>query len=138
MALQPRIIACGTKRATIGMVIRFLCGPIIMSAASVAVGLRGVKLHAAIVQVPYMICTTEEYIYMHAYFLYECTYFFGQYTRKRESRRICMYMFFTGGKHFCWVFDNVITESQAALPQGIVPFVFAREYGLHPDILSTG
>ncbi|PKA57315.1 Putative auxin efflux carrier component 5 [Apostasia shenzhenica] len=27
---------------------------------------------------------------------------------------------------------------QAALPQGIVPFVFAKEYGLHPDILSTG
>ncbi|KAJ6973191.1 auxin efflux carrier component 1c isoform X1 [Populus alba x Populus x berolinensis] len=26
---------------------------------------------------------------------------------------------------------------QAALPQGIVPFVFAREYGLHPDVLST-
>ncbi|KAK7851093.1 auxin efflux carrier component 6 [Quercus suber] len=64
------------KKGTVGMVIRFLCGPIIMSAASVAVGLRGVKLHAAIVQ--------------------------------------------------------------AALPQGIVPFVFAREYGLHPDILSTG
>ncbi|OMP05420.1 hypothetical protein COLO4_08854 [Corchorus olitorius] len=76
MALQPRIIACGTKRATMGMVIRFLCGPIIMSTASFAMGLRGAKLHAAIVQ--------------------------------------------------------------AALPQGIVPFVFAREYGLHPDILSTG
>ncbi|XP_068650660.1 auxin efflux carrier component 8 [Aristolochia californica] len=27
---------------------------------------------------------------------------------------------------------------QAALPQGIVPFVFAREYNLHPEILSTG
>ncbi|XP_077247817.1 auxin efflux carrier family protein [Tasmannia lanceolata] len=27
---------------------------------------------------------------------------------------------------------------QAALPQGIVPFVFAREYNVHPDILSTG
>ncbi|XP_031478551.1 auxin efflux carrier component 2 [Nymphaea colorata] len=27
---------------------------------------------------------------------------------------------------------------QAALPQGIVPFVFAKEYSLHPDILSTG
>ncbi|XP_022681920.1 probable auxin efflux carrier component 1c isoform X1 [Setaria italica] len=26
---------------------------------------------------------------------------------------------------------------QAALPQGIVPFVFAKEYGVHPDILST-
>ncbi|EXB90563.1 putative auxin efflux carrier component 6 [Morus notabilis] len=76
MALQPRIISCGAQRATMGMVIRFLCGPIIMSAASILVGLRGVKLHAAIVQ--------------------------------------------------------------AALPQGIVPFVFAREYGLHPDILSTG
>ncbi|KAI3460516.1 hypothetical protein Pfo_017179 [Paulownia fortunei] len=76
MALQPRIIACGTKMATISMAIRFVAGPIVMSAASVAVGLRGVHLHAAIVQ--------------------------------------------------------------AALPQGIVPFVFAREYGLHPDILSTG
>ncbi|XP_059590872.1 auxin efflux carrier component 6 [Vitis vinifera] len=76
MALQPRIIACGTKRATMGMGIRFICGPILMSAASIAVGLRGVRLHAAIVQ--------------------------------------------------------------ASLPQGIVPFVFAREYGLHPDILSTG
>ncbi|GMN48367.1 hypothetical protein TIFTF001_017547 [Ficus carica] len=30
------------------------------------------------------------------------------------------------------------TMGMAALPQGIVPFVFAREYGLHPDILSTG
>ncbi|WOL00335.1 putative auxin efflux carrier component 8 [Canna indica] len=27
---------------------------------------------------------------------------------------------------------------QAALPQGIVPFVFAKEYCVHPDILSTG
>ncbi|XP_042465750.1 probable auxin efflux carrier component 8 [Zingiber officinale] len=27
---------------------------------------------------------------------------------------------------------------QASLPQGIVPFVFAREYGVHPDIMSTG
>ncbi|KAK6938315.1 Membrane transport protein [Dillenia turbinata] len=76
MALQPRIIACGTKMATIGMAIRFLSGPTLMSIASIAVGMRGIKLHAAIVQ--------------------------------------------------------------AALPQGIVPFVFAREYGLHPDILSTG
>ncbi|OWM89000.1 hypothetical protein CDL15_Pgr024018 [Punica granatum] len=76
MALQPRIIACGGKMATISMSIRFFCGPLMMSAASIAVQLKGVRLHAAIVQ--------------------------------------------------------------AALPQGIVPFVFAREYGLHPDILSTG
>lgn len=29
-------------------------------------------------------------------------------------------------------------HGQAALPQGIVPFVFAREYSLHATILSTG
>ena len=50
MALQPRIIACGTKKATMGMGIRFICGPVLMSAASIAVGLRGFRLHAAIVQ----------------------------------------------------------------------------------------
>ncbi|KAH7404587.1 hypothetical protein KP509_15G033200 [Ceratopteris richardii] len=75
MALQPRLIACGTRLATLAMAVRFLSGPAVMAAASIAVGLRGVPLHAAIVQ--------------------------------------------------------------AALPQGIVPFVFAREYDLHPDILST-
>ncbi|TKY50293.1 putative auxin efflux carrier component 5 [Spatholobus suberectus] len=31
-----------------------------------------------------------------------------------------------------------VTIIQAALPQGIVPFVFAREYNVHPGILSTG
>ncbi|CAL5369936.1 unnamed protein product [Camellia sinensis] len=31
-----------------------------------------------------------------------------------------------------------VTIVQAALPQGIVPFVFAKEYNVHPDILSTG
>uniref|UniRef100_A0A5B7ARK5 Auxin efflux carrier component n=1 Tax=Davidia involucrata TaxID=16924 RepID=A0A5B7ARK5_DAVIN len=76
MALQPRIIACGNSIATFAMAVRFLTGPAVMAAASIAVGLRGVLLHVAIVQ--------------------------------------------------------------AALPQGIVPFVFAKEYNVHPDILSTG
>lgn len=76
MALQPRIIACGNSVATFAMAVRFLTGPAVMAAASIAVGLRGVLLHIAIVQ--------------------------------------------------------------AALPQGIVPFVFAKEYNVHPDILSTG
>ncbi|CAM0913561.1 unnamed protein product [Alopecurus aequalis] len=75
MALQPRIIACGNKRATFAMAVRFLTGPAVMAAASIAVGLRGKLLHVAIVQ--------------------------------------------------------------AALPQGIVPFVFAKEYSVHPAILST-
>ncbi|ERN10025.1 hypothetical protein AMTR_s00013p00242590 [Amborella trichopoda] len=75
MALQPRIIACGTRLAAYGMLIRFFLGPAIMAVASTGVGLRGPILRVAIVQ--------------------------------------------------------------AALPQGIVPFVFAREYNLHPDVLST-
>ncbi|OAY46527.1 probable auxin efflux carrier component 1c [Manihot esculenta] len=76
MALQPRIIACGNSIAAFAMAVRFLTGPAVMAAASIAVGLRGTLLHVAIVQ--------------------------------------------------------------AALPQGIVPFVFAKEYNVHPDILSTG
>lgn len=76
MALQPRIIACGNRVAAFSMAVRFLTGPAVMAAASIAVGLRGTLLHVAIVQ--------------------------------------------------------------AALPQGIVPFVFAKEYNVHPDILSTG
>ncbi|KAK4436895.1 Auxin efflux carrier component 1 [Sesamum alatum] len=76
MALQPRIIACGNSVAAFAMAVRFLTGPAVMAAASIAVGLRGVLLRVAIVQ--------------------------------------------------------------AALPQGIVPFVFAKEYNVHPDILSTG
>ncbi|XP_060177576.1 probable auxin efflux carrier component 1b [Lycium barbarum] len=76
MALSPRIIACGKTIAIFSMAVRFLTGPAVMAAASIAVGLRGALLHIAIVQ--------------------------------------------------------------AALPQGIVPFVFAKEYGVHPDILSTG
>ncbi|OIT19345.1 PREDICTED: probable auxin efflux carrier component 1b [Nicotiana attenuata] len=76
MALQPRMIACGKTIASFSMAVRFITGPAVMAAASIAVGLRGVLLHIAIVQ--------------------------------------------------------------AALPQGIVPFVFAKEYNVHPDILSTG
>ncbi|KAL2558933.1 Auxin efflux carrier component 3 [Forsythia ovata] len=75
MALQPKIIACGNTVAAFSMAVRFLTGPAVMAAASIAVGLRGTLLHVAVVQ--------------------------------------------------------------AALPQGIVPFVFAKEYNVHPAILST-
>lgn len=51
MALQPRLIACGTTLAAFAMAVRFLSGPAVMAASSIVVGLRGVDLHAAIVQV---------------------------------------------------------------------------------------
>nr|GLL20192.1 auxin efflux carrier component 2 [Ipomoea trifida] len=73
--IMPKIIACGKSVATFSMAVRFLTGPAVIAATSIAIGLRGVLLHVAIVQ--------------------------------------------------------------AALPQGIVPFVFAKEYNVHPDILST-
>ncbi|KAI4344486.1 hypothetical protein L6164_011707 [Bauhinia variegata] len=75
MALQPKIIASGKSVAAFSMAVRFLTGPAVIAACSIAIGIRGVLLHVAIVQ--------------------------------------------------------------AALPQGIVPFVFAKEYNLHADILST-
>ncbi|XP_062163247.1 auxin efflux carrier component 2 isoform X2 [Alnus glutinosa] len=75
MALQPKLIACGKSVATFSMAVRFLTGPAVIAATSIAVGLRGILLHVAIVQ--------------------------------------------------------------AALPQGIVPFVFAKEYNVHANVLST-
>ena len=51
MALQLRIIAWGNKLAAFAMAVRFLMGPAVMAAASIAVGLRGALLHIAIVQV---------------------------------------------------------------------------------------
>ncbi|KDP46642.1 hypothetical protein JCGZ_13598 [Jatropha curcas] len=75
MALQPKIVACGKSVATFAMAVRFLTGPAVIAATSIAIGVRGTLLHVAIVQ--------------------------------------------------------------AALPQGIVPFVFAKEYNVHADILST-
>lgn len=51
MALQPSIIACGKSAAVVSMAVRFLAGPAVMAAASIAIGLRGTLLHVAIVQV---------------------------------------------------------------------------------------
>jgi auxin efflux carrier family protein len=51
MALQPKLISCGKKIATYSMAVRFLAGPAVIAATSLAVGLRGVLLHVAIVQV---------------------------------------------------------------------------------------
>ncbi|KAL6848890.1 hypothetical protein ACP4OV_021473 [Aristida adscensionis] len=76
MAMQPKLIACGNSAAAASLAIRFFFGPVVMAAASAAVGLRGSLLRIAIVQ--------------------------------------------------------------AALPQGIVPFVFAKEYNLHAAIVCTG
>ena len=63
MALQPRIIACGNSVATFAMAVRFLTGPAVMAAASIAVGLRGTLLHVAIVQVIIIIIIFNIYLF---------------------------------------------------------------------------
>lgn len=51
MALQPKIIACGNSVAVFAMAIRFIVGPAVMTAASMAFRIEGTLLHVAIVQV---------------------------------------------------------------------------------------
>lgn len=105
MALQPRIIACGNSLASYAMAVRFLVGPAVMAAASIAVGLRGVLLHIAIVQV-------------------SCKFRLLHQNASLTAKESI-------------VTQQLSLNSQAALPQGIVPFVFAKEYNVHPNILST-
>ena len=51
MALQPKFIASGKPMAAFTMVVRFLIGPGVIAATSLAIGLRGVLLQIVIVQV---------------------------------------------------------------------------------------
>lgn len=75
MALQEKLIACGTILTIFGMVLKFIAGPLAMAIASIAMGLHNKVLQVAIIQ--------------------------------------------------------------AALPQAITSFIFAKEYGLHAEVLST-
>ncbi|GLT36438.1 hypothetical protein SLA2020_108130 [Shorea laevis] len=75
MALQEKLITCGTSLTIFGMVLKFIAGPAAMAIGAIAVGLHDDVLRVAIIQ--------------------------------------------------------------AALPQSITSFIFAKEYGLHADVLST-
>lgn len=64
MALQPRLIACGNRVAAFAMAVRFLTGPAVIAATSIAIGLRGVLLHVAIVQVLFFFFSYHLYLYI--------------------------------------------------------------------------
>jgi auxin efflux carrier family len=51
MALQEKLIACGTSLTLFGMVLRFFAGPATIAIGSIAVGLHGDALRVAIIQV---------------------------------------------------------------------------------------
>ncbi|XP_063940001.1 auxin efflux carrier component 5 [Daucus carota subsp. sativus] len=75
MASNDKIMACGAKATIIGMILRFIVGPMSVGLACLAVGLRGDVLRIAIVQ--------------------------------------------------------------SALPQAVATFIYAKEYGLHTNAIST-
>ncbi|KAL5834387.1 hypothetical protein ACOSQ4_013884 [Xanthoceras sorbifolium] len=50
MALQEKLIACGTSLTVIGMVLKFIAGPAAMAIGCIAVGLHGDVLRVAIIQ----------------------------------------------------------------------------------------
>ncbi|GJW71117.1 PIN-like protein [Tanacetum coccineum] len=59
MALQPTIIEGGNSVASFAMAVRFLTGPAVMAAASIAVGLCGTLLQVGIVQNVWLCCKSE-------------------------------------------------------------------------------
>ncbi|XP_034585481.1 probable auxin efflux carrier component 5a [Setaria viridis] len=75
MAQQDKLIPCGLSLTFLGLVLKFILDPSMVTSGSVAVGLHGDVVRVAIIQ--------------------------------------------------------------AAVPQSITSFIFAKEYGLHPDVLST-
>ncbi|KAF3510862.1 hypothetical protein F2Q69_00000694, partial [Brassica cretica] len=50
MALQDKLIVCGTSLTAMGMVLKFIAGPAAMAIGSIAVGLHGDVLRVAIIQ----------------------------------------------------------------------------------------
>jgi len=106
-ALQTKMIACGTKKMLLSLGIRFFLGPALMVISSYAIGMHGTLLKVAIIQVD-------------------------------SSPFICIvHSNTTGWASTTNVMLHLSSSAQAALPQGIVPFVFAKEYNVHADILST-
>ena len=51
MAIQPKIVACGKGLAVLSLAARFLVGPAVMAGTSATIGIRGVLLQIAIIQV---------------------------------------------------------------------------------------
>ena len=51
MARQPRFIPCGYANASVSMILKFLIGPMAMLLASFAIGMHGILLRIAVIQV---------------------------------------------------------------------------------------
>ena len=64
MALQEKLIACGPSLTLFGMLLKFIAGPATIAIGSYAVGLHGVALRVAIIQVIFYI-----YIYIYIFFI---------------------------------------------------------------------
>uniref|UniRef100_A0A0D3H8N1 Auxin efflux carrier component n=1 Tax=Oryza barthii TaxID=65489 RepID=A0A0D3H8N1_9ORYZ len=118
MALQDKIIVCGAGLTVLGMALRFVAGPAATAVGAFALGLRGDFLRLAIIQA-----------YTHLHEIHSPSSFF------LLSPEICLNS--NGCMHDTSPHDETARDEQAALPQSITTFVFAKEYGLHAEILST-
>ncbi|EAZ45288.1 hypothetical protein OsJ_29930 [Oryza sativa Japonica Group] len=118
MALQDKIIVCGAGLTVLGMALRFVAGPAATAVGAFALGLRGDLLRLAIIQA-----------YTHLHEIHSPSSFF------LLSPEICLNS--NGCMHDTSPHDETARDEQAALPQSITTFVFAKEYGLHAEILST-
>lgn len=112
MAQQERVIACGAGLAALGLALRFVAGPLATLVGAAAFGLRGDVLRFAIIQVRARLLS---FVQSHVCFLF-----------RRNST--CTQ---------CSLYNSASACMQAALPQSIASFVFAKEYGVHADVLST-
>ncbi|KAG7022234.1 Auxin efflux carrier component 8, partial [Cucurbita argyrosperma subsp. argyrosperma] len=126
MGSRTSIIACGTKMTLVAMGMKFLMGPALMAASSLPLGLKGRLLRVAIVQWTHFknlegFCNLSQYLLVVGLGRYK--WYQSPTLGDVPVRRL----FPEGSRH-----------EAAALPQGIVPFVFAKEYNIHPDVLSTG
>ncbi|KAF8756777.1 hypothetical protein HU200_011052 [Digitaria exilis] len=118
-------------------------GPAVMAAASFAVGLRGTLLHVAIVQSRSPPPARGEQPRGGRHHRCACAVSFPSHSplvlaaafcARRPAQKLAFFFFNSPCGFSCFAKWR---NEQAALPQGIVPFVFAKEYNVHPDILST-
>lgn len=139
MASQSSIIACGTRMMILSMGLRFIIGPALIAITSYAIGMRATLLKVAIVQVHSLhnTCSSCQMTIRQIY-LSRSTFLRKRIINIPEDIQACICTHIKVHILYYLLLGKICDFMQAALPQGIVPFVFAKEYGVHPDILSTG
>uniref|UniRef100_A0A251TVX3 Putative auxin efflux carrier n=1 Tax=Helianthus annuus TaxID=4232 RepID=A0A251TVX3_HELAN len=158
MAMQDRMIECSAKLVVVAMILRFIVAPVTVAIGSFVVGLRGDVLHVAIIQILWnlempIIMEGSVHIMSRAgagISMLCMGLFMAMQDRMIECSAklavVAMILRFIVapvtvaiGSFVVGLRGDVLHVAiiQAALPQAIGSFVFAKEYGLHANLLST-